>query len=68
MIGSAYKNCDVRQFTFTEGSRAEDAHITETEWSRKNREDEVQKDETVVAEVRRVEGEGAGDGHVRSVI
>lgn len=37
MTGTAYKNCEVREFVFTEGSTAEDAHFVETEASVKNR-------------------------------
>ncbi|KAH9882266.1 hypothetical protein J1614_001438 [Plenodomus biglobosus] len=37
MIGTAYKNCEHREFVFTDNSTAEDAHITETLESRTRR-------------------------------
>ncbi|KAF1911392.1 hypothetical protein BDU57DRAFT_560498 [Ampelomyces quisqualis] len=37
MIGTAYKNCEHREFVFTSESTSEDAHVTETEQSRARR-------------------------------
>ncbi|KAH7396981.1 histidine phosphatase superfamily [Phaeosphaeria sp. MPI-PUGE-AT-0046c] len=37
MIGTAYKNCEHREFVFTSESTAEDAHVLETDGSRSRR-------------------------------
>lgn len=55
-IGSAYHNCEVREFTFTDDSNNTGAHLQETAWSRKNRADMPAKDPTVLAEIKAVEG------------
>ncbi|ETN38223.1 uncharacterized protein HMPREF1541_06254 [Cyphellophora europaea CBS 101466] len=49
-LGSAYHNCEVRQFTFTPESTQGDAHIKETTWSRENRSHVAEKESVVVAE------------------
>jgi broad specificity phosphatase PhoE len=43
-IGSAYYNCEVREFTFTQDSKDGDAHIRETEASRSKRDGVAGKD------------------------
>lgn len=37
MTGTAYKNCEHREFAFTPESTPEDAHVQETAESRKSR-------------------------------
>ena len=56
-IGTAYLNCEVRQFTFTEGSSAEEAHLVETAESKKKRgKDTSEADRDVLSEIESVEG------------
>ncbi|KAI4681932.1 hypothetical protein J4E81_009693 [Alternaria sp. BMP 2799] len=51
MVGTAWKNCEHRVFTFTPESTAEDAHVRETWESRRSRgAQEVEKDPHVVDE------------------
>lgn len=61
-IGSAYRNCEVREFNFTPESKPADAHIRETEWSVKNRDGTPKKDATVRAEVNAVEASAPTEG------
>jgi hypothetical protein len=53
-IGSAYHNCEVREFTFTPESKEGKAHLKETAWSQQNRSHLPEKSKTVV-EVEEVE-------------
>ena len=54
--GTAYLNCEVRQFKFTSGSSPDDAHIEETPESQKTRgARECEKDANIIEEVRLVE-------------
>jgi broad specificity phosphatase PhoE len=50
-LGSAYRNCEVREFTFTPASKQGDAHIKETAASRKTREGVAEKHAHVEAEI-----------------
>lgn len=55
-LGTAYLNCEVRQFKFTSNSTAEDAHVEEKAESRKTRgARETEKDANIIEEVRLVE-------------
>jgi hypothetical protein len=53
--GTAYLNCEVRQFTFTPGSNGDEAHIMETEKGKKLRQsDALEGDSTILAELETV--------------
>ncbi|KAF2844820.1 phosphoglycerate mutase family protein-like protein [Plenodomus tracheiphilus IPT5] len=55
MTGTAYKNCEHRQFVFTDSSTAEDAHVMETPESRTKRGvKEVEDDPHVLQELKTV--------------
>ena len=54
-IGSAYRNCEVREFNFTPESRNDNAHIKETAVSRKNREGVPDKHASVAKDITVVE-------------
>lgn len=56
-LGTAYLNCEVRQFTFTPTSNEKDAHIVETEESRESRlnKSDVEKDPHVLSEMKDLE-------------
>ncbi|KAF1845013.1 phosphoglycerate mutase-like protein [Cucurbitaria berberidis CBS 394.84] len=57
MTGTAYKNCEHREFVFTADSTAEDAHVTETRQSRTSRgAQEIESDPHVLDELKTVEG------------
>lgn len=77
--GSAYKNCEVRQFTFSEESSVEKAELVETAWSRERREvaEEIEgngdvevsaANGVVVGEGSDVGGIGGDGGKVRSAL
>ncbi|KAF2186203.1 hypothetical protein K469DRAFT_147475 [Zopfia rhizophila CBS 207.26] len=54
--GTAYLNCEVRQFIFTPNSTEQDAHIVETEESKKTRgASRVEDDLHVLEDLDRVE-------------
>jgi len=52
MTETAYKNCEVREFRFAEGSTKTDAHLEELEESKKIRAGGEEEDEHVVAELK----------------
>ncbi|KAF1831759.1 phosphoglycerate mutase-like protein [Decorospora gaudefroyi] len=52
MLGTAYRNCEHRQFVFTPESTAQDAHVSETSESKQSRgAQEVESDPHVVDEL-----------------
>jgi hypothetical protein len=55
LTGTAYLNCEVREFRFTNSSTLEDAHIEETEESRRTR-GASEHDAHVLEEIKSVEG------------
>ncbi|KAH7348028.1 phosphoglycerate mutase family protein-like protein [Pyrenochaeta sp. MPI-SDFR-AT-0127] len=56
MMGTAYSNCEHREFIFTSGSTAKEAHVTETKESRARRNtQEKEEDPHVVDELKTVE-------------
>lgn len=54
MTGTAYYNCEVRDFVFTEGSTAEDAHLAETKESLEKRKGGRENDPHVIDELETV--------------
>ncbi len=55
-LGTAYLNCEVRIFNFTEQSTKDDAHFTESEESKKARVRPTENDSSVLAELDAVAG------------
>ncbi|KAF2025790.1 hypothetical protein EK21DRAFT_103708 [Setomelanomma holmii] len=65
MIGTAYKNCEHREFVFTPQSTAEDAHVVETAESRARRGlGEPESDPHVLEEMKKMQAEASG-GHAQ---
>jgi hypothetical protein len=61
MLGTAYNNCEIRQFVFTKQSNKDDAHVTETSESMKSRgANEEENDPHVVDELK-----GVSNGNVQ---
>lgn len=55
-LGTAYLNCEVRLFDFTEQSTKDDAHIVESEEGKNARVRPTENDPSVLAEIDAVEG------------